>query len=135
MVRFGPLLLLLLSLTEVLISICSFDHHLVQTIINKIVERGDKCHSAIIHTLTCAQHGYTFADNVAAFYDTLAERHDCPRHPSELLFSLVEIAGKAHRRSVKARDQLIDVRDELLKVNSTPMSRDTYVFSTRYQKT
>jgi hypothetical protein len=109
---------LVLLLTGVLIRIDSFEHHLVQTIINKIVEQGDKCHSVITKTLTNAQQGHAFAENVVQFCAALAEKHDTPEHLNQLLLSLIKVTEKARRRSIKAQDQLKDVRDGLSEVNS-----------------
>jgi len=94
-----------------------FDHHLVQTTINKIVDQGDKCHSAIKKTLTNAQQGHTFAENVVVFCDALAQKHDTPEHLNQLLLSLIKVAEKAHRRSIKARDQLKGIHDGLSEIS------------------
>jgi len=94
-----------------------FEHHLVQTIINKIVEQGDKCHSVITKTLTNAQQGHAFAENVVQFCAALAEKHDTPEHLNQLLLSLIKVTEKARRRSIKAQDQLKDVRDGLSEIS------------------
>jgi len=115
---FHPLLLS----TGALIPIDSFDHYLIHVIINKIVEQGDKCHSAIIKTLTSAQHGHSFAEKVVAFCDVLSEKHYSPDHLSERLASLIKVVEKGHKCSTRAHGQLKSVCDELSKISKSIQS-------------
>lgn len=93
-----------------------FDHDLVQTIINKIVEQGDNSHFAIKKTLANAQQGQAFAESIVVFCDALAEKQNT-ENLGELLQNLITITEKAHRRSIKARDQLRGVCDTLSEIS------------------
>jgi len=94
-----------------------FDHNLVQTIMNNIVEQGDNSHSAIKKTLANAQQGRAFAEGVVVLCDALAEKQNTPENLGELVQNLITIAEKAHRRSIKARDQLKGVCDKLSEIS------------------
>lgn len=112
-----------------------FDHFLVQVIINNIAEQSNKCHTVIKKSLTGAKHGQTFAENVVVFCDALADKHNSEENLSKILLDLTEVAEKAHKRSVKAREQLIGVRDGLseisnnMRVQVSKIQNDTLVAS------
>jgi hypothetical protein len=132
---------LLFQWFEFLCGNASFDHSIVNTIIDNIVREGDKYCIALKKTVANAQRGQTFADEVVVFCKALANKHDSAEAPlNELVSNLIKGAEKAHRRSTKTRDQLKGVCDALSKVilavlyltlNKGP---DTFCRLYRYQR-
>ena len=126
----------LLSLTALLTLIDSFDHDRVQAIINKIVEQGDNSHSAIKKTLGNAQQGQAFAESVVLLCGALTEKQNTSENLGELLLNLITIAEKAHRRSIKARDQLKGVSNTLSEVyQSKCIEQSMLMHFSRYPRT
>jgi len=94
-----------------------FHHSLVTAIIDNILVEGDRCHSALKKTVANAQRGQAFADEVVVFYTALANKHGSPEVPNEIVSNLIKAAEKAHRRSIKTRNQLKGVCDTLSKIS------------------
>ncbi|KIM84699.1 hypothetical protein PILCRDRAFT_393627 [Piloderma croceum F 1598] len=95
-----------------------FDHRLVKAIIENILVEGDKYYIALSKTVANAQRGQTFAGEVVDFCTAVVNKHDFPEVPlNELVSNLIKGAEKAHRRSIKTRDQLKGVRDALSKIS------------------
>jgi hypothetical protein len=96
--------------------IVSFYNPATSLNISKIVERVDECHTAIKTTLSVAQIGRPFADDVAALCDALSQKDVSPERLDELFSKLITTAEKGYGRSIQAHGQLICVRHGLSQV-------------------
>jgi len=100
-----------------------FHHPSVPSTISKVVERVDECHGAIRTTLAAAQMGHSFADDVAALCDILAQKQESPERLNELFAKLITTAENGYGRSIQAQGQLICVRLGLSQISESIASQ------------